>query len=162
MTTFLGERAPAAFPTFPMATFDMTEALRAPFAWQVPIWDFYAAAMRTNLEIWSAAFAMRPVSVDKTLADAQKALGQPLETMAAVAAPTLAEVQTAAVAPVKAAVEAVEAVTTDLPVRTETAGEPEPAMVGGEAAPISPVAAAAPKPAPLKPVAPKTAPKPEA
>ena len=150
MTTFLGERAPAAFPTFPsmfpMAPFDLTEAMRSPFAWQAPIWEFYAAAAQTSLAMWSAALSMRPLAVETAVADAQSAMMKPLEAVTPVV-PTLAEVQAAALAPVEAAVAPIKAavkaamVATEAPARTEIAGEPEPAMVGGEAAPISPVAA---------------------
>lgn len=155
MTPLQGQSAPVAFPTFPMfqtELFDMGAAMRSPFAWSAPIWDFYAAAAKTNMAFWSAALSMRPDAMEAAFADAQKAMMQPFETMAAptaesMAAPSLAEVQAVAAVPVKAAAKVIEKAVAkvDPPVRIEAAGEPEPAMVGGEAAPISPVAAAAPK-----------------
>jgi hypothetical protein len=152
----LGERTPVAFPTFPAfqtGAFDMSAAMRSPLAWTTPFWDFYAAAAQSSLDMWSAALSMRPGAMENVFAEAQKTMMRPMQAFAApqsaqpiaiiaetIEAPVEA-LQAAADTTFDAATETLSTVA-DLPSRIETADEPEPAMVGGEAAPISPIIAA--------------------
>ncbi|WP_141653119.1 hypothetical protein [Phenylobacterium immobile] len=150
MPVLPGASAPSAFPAFPACPagmFDMSAATRSPFGWTAPFWDFYAAAAQRNMEMWSAALSMRPATFQDVFADAQKAMLLPLTAYAApraqpiaIIAETIDEPMAAAQSVVASAVETATSAA-DLPSRIETDDEPEPAMVGGEAAPISPVIA---------------------
>ena len=160
MVTLQGDGAPTApvsFPTmFPELFPDLLDvgaAARGPFGLAGPMWAFYAAAASSGVAMWTMAQSMRAEAIERFFALAQQSMMKPMEDFmaaSAVAPETLVEpgkvVTEAAQGAVDLAEDAAEIgaqTTADLmPTRIETAGELEPAMVGGESAPISPVVAA--------------------
>lgn len=159
MMTLQGDDAPAASVSFPTMfpgsfpeLFDVGAAARGPFGLAAPMWAFYAAAASSGVAMWTMAQSMRDEAIERFFALAQQSMMKPMEDFMAassVAPETLIEPGKVVTETAQGAIDLAEdaaeiglQTTADLmPTRIETAGELEPAMVGGESAPISPVVA---------------------
>jgi hypothetical protein len=145
----LADGAPVALSTVFPQMFDFSAAMRAPFDYAAPFWKLYAETAAASMSM--AAQWMRPLGMAQVFAEAQKAMIQPLQPLVPA---TPADAVEAFGTPLEAVADTTQAVVAEtqaaaaevveLPTRIEVAGEPEPAIVGGESAPISPLATTPP------------------